>query len=62
MVAKGTLDMKILQLQQEKTKKINMVLSNNVQDSRDTVKDILGFFGEVTVVEGGFRVELDKGK
>ena len=63
MVAKGTLDMKMLQLKQEKTENIKTVLSNNVLESRDTVKDILGFFGPVTAVEGGgFRVELDKGK
>lgn len=63
LVAKGTIDMKMLELQQKKTENINTVLSNNVLESRDTVQDILEFFGQVTVVEGGgFRVELDDSK
>lgn len=63
VVAKGTIDDKMLALQKEKTKNIQQVLSLNVLESRDTVKDILGFFGNVTTVEGGgFRVELNPGK
>lgn len=53
----------MLDLQKEKSEKIQKVLSLNVLESRDTVKDILGFFGKVTTVKGGgFRVELDRGK
>lgn len=60
VVAKGTIDSKMLDLQKSKTANIQQVLSLNVLESRDTVKDILGFFGKVTSVEGGgFRVEVD---
>jgi hypothetical protein len=53
----------MLELQKDKTEKIQKVLSLNVLESRDTVKDILKFFGKVTSVKGGgFRVELDGGK
>lgn len=63
IVAKGTFDVKMLNLQQAKTENIQKVLSNNVLESRDTVKDILGFFGKViTLPGGGLRVEPDNGK
>lgn len=63
IVAKGTIDDKMLDLQQEKIENIQKVLCLNVLESRGTVKDILEFFGKATSVRGGgFRVQLDNGK
>ncbi|KAJ5160214.1 DNA repair helicase rad5-16 [Penicillium canariense] len=63
LVAKETIDEKMISLQEKKTREIQNVISLRILESRDTVRDILEFFGEVTQVEGGgFRLTRTSGE
>lgn len=63
VIAKDTVDEKMLELQQLKSEEIEGVMNLKVLEGRDTIKRLLELFGEVHDAKGGgFTVTRDRKK
>lgn len=62
IVAEDSLDEAMVELQKTKSMEIGQVLSLKTLNSRATIKQLLGWFGEVTEVKGGFKVNSARPK
>lgn len=61
LMAKDTIDEWIFDLQNKKTKEINKYISNQNFMTRDTIKELLAMFGDVSEgPDGGFWVKTNK--
>lgn len=61
VIAKDTVDEKMLELQQLKSEEIESIMSLKALEGRDTIKRLLELFGEVHEAKGGgFKVIRDR--
>ncbi|KAJ5690017.1 hypothetical protein N7462_004409 [Penicillium macrosclerotiorum] len=58
IIANGTIDEKLLDLQKEKTKKIQEVISFKVLEDRDSIKELLRIFFDIEERGKGFKISL----
>lgn len=58
LLAKGSFDERMLDIQKRKTMNIERVISQKILEDRATIKELLGYFGDVKDVKGGgFEVD-----
>ena len=57
IIAKETIDERMLAIQRAKTKEIQAFMSQSVLNSRASVKELLSCFGEVTEFNGCYTIK-----
>ncbi|KAJ5587530.1 uncharacterized protein N7459_003295 [Penicillium hispanicum] len=62
LIAKDTIDAHMLEIQENKEKAIQEVISVKALEDRDTIKQLLEYFGDVEVTGGAFKVNYSKGR